>query len=254
MDKELLKEYNLENVQKRFQQLCEYTFITKPTLSEDDDENGEQEAQQGQDQGQQQGIPQPTDGGTSNVQNMPPQEVQNGNDQMDGMNNQQQEMPQEPMDGEVEQNGIETSPMEADDEVIDVDDLTQSQEETEYKVDGVDDKLVKLLKVTDKFLAALEQNDRKIEDLKAEIEKRNPTEEEKLNLRSQASYPYSERPKDFWDNKMKNSNYNVIYNNDVPTSKEQEEYVLTKDDLNGMNDRDIAKSFDPSKLSDYFDY
>ena len=53
------------------------------------------------------------------------------------------------------------------DEVIDVDELTQSQETTEFKVDNVDDKLNKVLKIISKFNDAIEANDQKIEDLKS---------------------------------------------------------------------------------------
>ena len=50
-----------------------------------------------------------------------------------------------------------------------------------------------------------------INALKTEFEKRNPTEEERLNIRSQSSYPYSETPKGYWAEKMKeNPHYNVM--------------------------------------------
>lgn len=101
-----------------------------------------------------------------------------------------EDMPQQQDNG-----GIETTPMQDGDEVIDVDDLTNSQKETEYKIDGVDDRLIKIARVIDKLIPAIEANNSKIEDLKAEFEKRNPTEAEKLNLRSQSSFPYSVKPK-----------------------------------------------------------
>lgn len=94
-----------------------------------------------------------------------------------------EDMPQQQDNG-----GIETTPMQDGDEVIDVDDLTNSQKETEYKIDGVDDRLIKIARVIDKLIPAIEANNSKIEDLKAEFEKRNPTEAEKLNLRSQSSF------------------------------------------------------------------
>ena len=84
------------------------------------------------------------------------------------------------------------------DEVVDVDELTQSQEATEFKVDNVDDKLNKVLDVISKFEDAIAANDQKIEDLKHEFAKRNPTAEETLNLRSLASYPFSERHDEYW--------------------------------------------------------
>ena len=42
-EKDILKEYKLEDMAKRFQQIVEYTFITSPTISEDgeDDANSQ---------------------------------------------------------------------------------------------------------------------------------------------------------------------------------------------------------------------
>ena len=157
------------------------------------------------------------------------------------------------LEGMGEEPGVDT--MQPDDEVIDVDELTQSQETTEYKIDGVNDKLTQLLQVNDKFLEALKQNDEKIEALKAEIERRNPTDTEKMNIRSQASYPYSEFPRDYWDKKAaENPHYDVMYNNDVSPAEEQE-YMLKSSDIKGIDDRDMGKSFEyPLKLKDVIAY
>ena len=95
-----------------------------------------------------------------------------------------------------------------------------------------------------------------IEDLKAEFEKRNPTETEKLNLRSQSSFPYSVKPKDYWNNKSQDGNYNVIYDNGVDPNKEDKEYVLKQKDIDNAasDDRSTYKTFDiPKQLTDYFD-
>jgi len=81
--------------------------------------------------------------------------------------------------------------------------------------------------------------------LKDEFEKRNPTEEEKLNIRSQTSYPYSETPKDYWTHKTsENPHYNVIYNNDVAPSDEQKEFEIRKSDIDGLNMKSISDTLD----------
>ena len=75
-----------------------------------------------------------------------------------------------------------------------------------------------------------------------------------LNIRSQASYPYSESPKDYWDNKKtQNPHYNVIYDNDVSTSDEQKQFDITRDDARNINVNEIGKSFDINnfKLDDF---
>ena len=154
----------------------------------------------------------------------------------------------EDIDMETEQPG---------DEVIDVDELTQSQETTEFKVDNVDDKLNKVLKIISKFNDAIEANDQKIEDLKKEFQKRNPTAEETLNLRSLASYPFSERPDEYWKKQQQeHPNYNVISDNDVSTADEQKEFEIRKGDIDNFNERDIMKSLGEShiKLSDFLQF
>lgn len=254
MDKDLIKKYHLEEAQKRFQQLCEYTFITSPTLNEE----GEDDEQMGDENNQ------PQDN-----EEQAPMNNQNGemSQQPNGMESKDQDMedvPTEedvPMGDETEigdefdiDDNMETDSMQPGDEVIDVDDLTQSQEATEIKIDDVDEKLTTLLNVVNKFSAAIEQNDQKIMDLKAEIERRNPTEEEKLNLRSQATYPYNIQPQTYWNEKTKNSNYNVTYNNDIPTAQE-DKYTFTKADLKNVNDYQISKSLeDYNELSDFISF
>ena len=272
VDKELLKKYHLEEAQKRFQQISEYTFITKPMLDEDgDDDDQQQNTMGGQDGNQppmQQGggndMPQGNMNGGSDGQqppmsdgNEPPQDgggmpqdnASEGGEEM----NVDFEPGDEGQDAEGGDDNVDS--MQYGDEVIDVDELTNAQETTEVKIDGVNDKLQDLLAVTTKFIAAVDQNNKKIDDLRAEFEKRNPSEEEKINIRSQASAPYSETPKDFWDKKTENSNYNVIYNNDVDPDKEETEYVIKKGDVTGGDDRSLAKSLEyPSKLKDFLDF
>lgn len=276
-DRKLIEEYKLSEAVKRFQQINEYTFISSPPLTEDGEEdnqnadaNGQQQPQQGQGEGGDANMqqPMPNDGqqppqmgaNTQDGGKQPQDDMsQQGAEQQMPMDNQQQppmdvnvEMPQEqaPMEDDMSQ-------MQPDDEVIDVDDLTDAQEATDEKVDGVNTKLLRLFKVVSKYTDAIDRQNKEIEDLKAEFEKRNPTEEERLNIRSQAGYPYSEQPKDYWQKKTaENPNYNVIYDNEVPTDKEQEKFEIKRKDLDGMNYKEIADSFDkyPQELTDYISF
>jgi hypothetical protein len=143
-----------------------------------------------------------------------------------------------------------------DEDVIDVDDLTQSQEATEYKIDGVNDKISALLQVTSKFVDALKDNEHQIQDLKKEIERRNPTPEERMNIRSQSSYPYGETPRDYWDRKREeNPNYNVIYDNDISPKDEDKEFEIRREDLENLDKRSLADSLEfPKELRDYLDF
>ena len=239
---DLIKQYKLEEAVKRIQKINEYTFYDSTMVEDDQDPNamdGDPNAMGGNPNG-----------------GMPPMDDPNA---MDGDPN--GEMP--PMDDPNamgDEEGIEDIDMETEqpgDEVIDVDELTQSQETTEFKVDNVDDKLNKVLKIISKFNDAIEANDQKIEDLKKEFQKRNPTAEETLNLRSLASYPFSERPDEYWKKQQQeHPNYNVISDNDVSTADEQKEFEIRKGDIDNFNERDIMKSLGEShiKLSDFLQF
>ena len=281
---DLIKQYKLEEAVKRIQKINEYTFYDSTMVEDDQDPNamdGDPNAMGGNPNG---GMPPMDDpnamggdpngemppmggdpnamGGEPNMMGgdpnggMPPMDDPNamggdpngGMPPMDDPNAMGDEEDIEDIDMETEQPG---------DEVIDVDELTQSQETTEFKVDNVDDKLNKVLKIISKFNDAIEANDQKIEDLKKEFQKRNPTAEETLNLRSLASYPFSERPDEYWKKQQQDHpNYNVISDNDVSTADEQKEFEIRKGDIDNFNERDIMKSLGEShiKLSDFLQF
>lgn len=289
MDKEFIEKNHLSEAVKRFndiaeykspkqslKNLYEYTFITAPQINEDGEEentpNNQQQPtdaqagmqQQPMDNGQGMDIQQPqadnTMGGDPNMDSNANGGVDMGTDMsgaMDNQNNMGEEDPNmEDFDEPQTEDDVETEEMEADDEVIDVDELTQSQEATEYKIDGVDDRLAKIYALAQKFADQLEKNEESINALKTEFEKRNPTEEERLNIRSQSSYPYSETPKGYWAEKMKeNPHYNVMYDNEVAPSEEEKKFEIKKSDIDGLNMKEIADSLDiDQNLNDYLKF
>ena len=88
-------------------------------------------------------------------------------------------------------------------------------------------------------MAAVEQfdnliniNNAKIDDLKAELEKRNPTPVEKLNLRAKEAYPFNVAPDDFWKEKGETSNYEI--GDDMEDT--EEEYIITQGDIDDETD------------------
>ena len=281
---DLIKQYKLEEAIKRIQKINEYTFYDSSMVEDDQDPNAMGDDPNGamppmndpNAMGPDPNGEMPPMGGDPNAMGgdpngaMPPMDDPNamGGDPkaMDGGPN--GEMP--PMDDpnmmgddpnamgdedDIEDIDIETE--QPGDEVVDVDELTQSQETTEFKVDNVDDKLNKVLKIISKFNDAIEANDQKIEDLKKEFQKRNPTAEETLNLRSLTSYPFSERPDEYWKKQQQDHpNYNVISDNDVSTADEQKEFEIRKGDIDNFNERDIMKSLGEShiKLSDFLQF
>lgn len=289
MDKEFIEKNHLSEAVKRFndiaeykspkqslKNLYEYTFITAPQINEDGEEentpdNQQQPTdaqagmqQQPMDNGQGMNMQQPqadnTMGGDPNINSNADGGADMGTDMsgaMDNQNNMGEEEPNmEDFDEPQTEDDVETEEMEADDEVIDVDELTQSQEATEYKIDGVDDRLAKIYALAQKFADQLEKNEESINALKTEFEKRNPTEEERLNIRSQSSYPYSETPKGYWAEKMKeNPHYNVMYDNEVAPSEEEKKFEIKKSDIDGLNMKEIADSLDiDQNLNDYLKF
>ena len=280
---DLIKQYKLEEAVKRIQKINEYTFYDSTMVEDDQDPNamgadpnggmppmGGDPNAMGADPNMMGGDPNggmapmddPNTMGAEPNGGMPPMDDPNamggdpnamGADPNGGM---------PPMDDPNMMGGedIEDIDMETEqpgDEVVDVDELTQSQEATEFKVDNVDDKLNKVLKIISKFNDAIEANDQKIEDLKKEFQKRNPTAEETLNLRSLASYPFSERPDDYWKKQQQDHpNYNVISDNDVSTADEQKEFEIRKGDIDNFNEREVMKSLGEShiKLSDFLQF
>ena len=154
-----------------------------------------------------------------------------------------------PMDGGMLQdnNPIDSEPHE-NDEVIDVDDLTKAQEKLNNKQNMVgkdlgqlDDRIEKLMTAVETMKGIIDHNNNEITDLKAELQKRVPTQTERLNMRSLDTYPYNVSPEDYWKNKESQGGYEARYNNNQPEKKEMS---ITSNDINDYSDSDIEKSFD----------
>lgn len=272
-DKEFLKENHLENVYKRLKKINEYVLTNNHTNEAGDPQQDAQQAPAPPDPNAQDGVMPQGNGGAPMP---PPDGAQGGAPQGDALQGDMQQPPagdvamppagpDPTMGAEAPDNaGMDGEPVEdvemegevgADDEVIDVDDLTQSQEASEYKIDGVDDKLSKLLSIANKFAQAIEANDAKLEDLKAEVERRNPTDIEKINIRSQNSKPFNVNPGEYWNEvKENNPHYEVISDNSVAPNEEDKLYTISKEDLDNFNTGEIERSFSdiPKNLLGYF--
>ena len=227
----------LEAELKKHKLMCEYSFYVGEDdehakdaanliLGEDDEENQE-DAGLGND---------PNAGGDPN--NDP-----NGFDNADPNDNQGDEMGAQPQ--EEPEMAPETPEMPAEDEVdLDVTQLVQGTQEAKASSDMATQKMEDLLAKfgeLEKQLANMHSISSKIEDLEHQIEKRNPTPEEKLEMRSFSSYPYNLKLTDYWAEKE--GKYNVM---DKDGGKEQE-YVLTHDDI----DKDYNESTIKDSFNDY---
>ena len=144
-----------------------------------------------------------------------------------------------------------------DDDVVDItqltdaqDSLAQTQDELGGQIEDVNSKLTTLMKVVDKFTAALDANDDKLKDLQKEIIKRNPTDEETMNVRVYAGgNPFRQKPEEFWEKfEDINNHYNITANNKAP------QYQIRKGDIDNYNEHLVADEFDdiPESLKEYF--
>ena len=256
-DYKYLKENNLYEAHKAFMRMCE-GYGYSPIEEDDDAEQGNMPQQNGG------GLPDPNavdmgmgqgdmGGDPSMGQGQPPMPPADG-----GMPNGQVDMPQggdQPQDanqlppvGDVE----DATEEQEDEDVIDVDQMTDAQQKTFDKVNAVgrdlgktDARIEKLLGAIETMQGMIDKSNSQIEDLKKEIEKRNPTQTEKLNLRSLDSYPFNVKPSDYWTEKEKTSNYSAYADNNEPT---QDEYVIRNNDVDNFNDREVEQSFVPQDL------
>ena len=131
-------------------------------------------------------------------------------------------------------------------DTIDIDGLTKAQDKLNIKqnhvgrdLSKVDTKIKTLIDTIQNLQNKLDANNSEIESLKSEFEKRNPTQTEKLNLRSLDSYPFNVKPNEYWEKKARQGGYDAYSDNDEPTSKE---YVITNNDVDNPT-RDIADTF-----------
>lgn len=142
-------------------------------------------------------------------------------------------MPEEPAEDEVE---------------LDVTDLVNSTEEAKLTADETNANVAKLINQFNMLQGQLSKMDHlskniealgsKVTDLEHDIERRNPTPEEQIEMRSLDSYPYNLKLSDYWlDNEDKLS---------IPSEKidgKEKEYVLTKDDTKNFSPNEIRDSF-----------
>ena len=121
-------------------------------------------------------------------------------------------------------------------------DLEQKQGDNMEVGSKMDDIFSKLGELEMK-LGEMDQVMAKIDELGAKVQEMKPeTPVEKLEMRSLDSYPFNEKPQDFFNHKqseMKQSGKN--------------EYILTKDDINNY-DAGIRKSFNPQEEEDEYSF
>ena len=258
-----LKDNGLLEAHKHFMALSEAYFphVESSILDE------ELPNEDGDDGGMPQDDPMGQGGGDMQQGDMPPMggNMPQGGMGQDGGMNGGQDMGNMPMDGgddgsmvdmgDDAQNANENpfadqEPMgdepSEDGDTIDIDGLTKAQSKLNVKQNQVgrdmvkiDDKITKLIDKISALQTALDNNNSEIEALKGEFEKRNPTQTEKLNLRSLDSYPFNQKPNEYWEKKNQEGGYTAYGDNQEPTTKE---YVITNNDVDNPS-ADVSDTF-----------
>lgn len=141
---------------------------------------------------------------------------------------------------ELDMGGEEEMP--SDEVEIDVTELVTKSEEAKESSEMVNQKMEDLLGQFSQLSGQLQKMDglaSKIEDMENEMEKRMPTPEEKLEMRSLDSYPYNLSLTDYWADKE--GQYDVM-DGESENSGKPKEYVLTKDKVDSTyNEMSVRK-------------
>lgn len=134
--------------------------------------------------------------------------------------------------------GGEEEPTE-DEVELDVTELVKGSEEAKLSADAANEKIDKLMGMIGNLenqISSMDKISTKIDDLENELQKRAPTPEEKIEMRSLDSYPYNIKLTDFWASQK--DQYDII-------PDEKKEYVLDKDTIdNDYSDASIKDTFD----------
>ena len=149
---------------------------------------------------------------------------------------------------ETEEVDIDVEPADDGTIELDVTELVKGSEEAKQSADQANEKIDSLLSMVSKLenqLKSMEQISSKIDSLETELEKRAPTPEEKIEMRSLDSYPYSVKLTDFWSSQE--GQYDIVDKED----EEPKEYVLTQDDIDAdYSSADVKSSFDEEDMDE----
>ena len=148
--------------------------------------------------------------------------------------------------------GGEDLPIEPEEEEVELDvtELVASADEAKASADNANQKVDQLIGMVSKLETQLNDVNSigaKIDNLENELEKRAPTPEEKIEMRSLDSYPYNLKLTDFW--KTQEGKYDVM-DTDGEEAGKPEEYTLTQSDVDDdYSESQIRTSLD--KMDDY---
>jgi hypothetical protein len=122
-------------------------------------------------------------------------------------------------------------------------DLDNNKQDNSMVIGKMDDVFTKLTDLEQK-LAQMDAVMSKIDELGTKVEMMRPeTPQEKLEMRSLDSYPFNQKPQEFFAQKQGEMQ---------ATGKN--EYVLTKDDVDNYSNDELKTSFNPTAQEDEFKF
>jgi len=239
---------------KRFNSIMGYSVDGKRTLNEAPEDNEEQSEEGGDEFDFTKEIPAAEEGGG-----------EGGNDDFDFGDEGSPEEGGEDMDfggeGETEEEGVEDEfgtagefsaaddiEMDEEDDVEEIDvtaivNKSQEAKDTaELAAQSSQETNTYVKDLMDKF-SNLEAQLGKMDSIMAKVSKiedTNKTPNEKLEMRSLDSFPYSMKLTDYWSDKVSDPS-----NNYEATENDEETFSVTKEDLTDYNELDIKNSFNP---------
>ena len=140
--------------------------------------------------------------------------------------------------GTIEEPESSTEEVDVTDLVNMTKNIKNELESSKMEHDGVIQKMDTVFSKLDDLESKLGNMDAiisKIDQLGAKVEEMKPqTPEEKLEMRSLDSYPFNEKPKEFFAHKQ-----------DEMRASGKNEYVLTKSDVENYSKEELSKTFNP---------
>lgn len=233
--------------------LKEYTFHTSLLDEDDDDENVEEIEMEDEPEEEPENGDGESEGENPNMGDV--EMLDTGGGQGMEVDSEMEGTPE--IGAEDEMGDVEDIDMEDDvdieqegDEVIDVTDIVDGQEDSNEKINKMMKQFKKIYSKVDDITKNLgtivSKTDKKIDNVKheitSELEKRLPTNKEKLNIRTLSSGPFNVSVENYWDKKSKDDRYDIDADN---KPNDDTEYVLTQDDIDNevLNPQYISKTF-----------
>lgn len=162
-----------------------------------------------------------------------------------------------PMDMDMDEpdlDGGNPEDLEDGNTVIDVEDIVQAQEKLNKKeneigkdVSSLGSDYTKLLAALEKMQKTIDAQDQRMSQLSNELEKRIPTQQERLQMQSLKSYPFNIDPNEYWNEKEKDGDYKA---SDEP--RDNKPLEIKQKMIDNYNASEIEDSFENPSTKDIF--